>query len=76
MPTSLHEIHQHGVPPKGMLRLESIREFRHTLELKYPAPEYKPSRERLLQLLIDKRTPEPVLKAASLGLPARRTGVV
>jgi hypothetical protein len=36
-------------------------------ELKYPAPEYNPSSERLLQLLVDKRVPEPVIKAASLG---------
>jgi hypothetical protein len=46
------------------------------LELKYPAPEYNPSSERLPQLLIDKRMPEPVLKAANLGLPARKAGVV
>jgi hypothetical protein len=59
------------------------KRFRHTrdakpptLELKYPVPEYNPTSERLPQLLIDKRMPDPVLKATSLGLPARRAGVV
>ena len=35
-----------------------------------------PSGERLLRLLIDWRMPAPVLRAASLGLPAREAGVV
>ena len=46
------------------------------LELKCRAPEYHPSSKRLLQLLIDKRMPEPVLNAASLGLPVRSAGVM
>ena len=56
--------------------------FLLSLELKYRAPEYKPSNERLPQLLIDKQLPihkrmsERVLKTTSLGLRARKTGVV
>jgi hypothetical protein len=58
--------------------LVQVRTPRRTvrLESKCLAPEHDPSRERLLQLLVDKRVPEPVIETASLGQPERKAGVV
>ena len=53
-----------------------LRKARRYTSKQYAALEYNPGSERMPQLPIYKNMSKPRLEATSLGLPARRSGVV